>query len=423
MGSALLSMTLCSRLRAAFVPYASSHPTRPLPSTGRTSCASTTATIAERSAAFSATTATSLSATEEQRLFFKPPLSTFSVIPDEIESITAGGYEDVFDIQVDRTENFIAHGLVSHNTRWHDDDIPGRITDKTNPKYSARFAEGWEIVNLPAFAVDDDPLGRKPGEVLWPEQFNEATLREIEAANPVAFSALFQANPTPAEGIFYMAADLKTYTVEEWRDVQPTLRWHAASDHAVGTDQVNDKTCMGLFGVDPAGAAWVSPDLVWRRMAADVAVEEMLRLMQLRSPVYWYAEKGHISKSIAPFLKSRMQEEGVYCTIREDHPVGDKMQRAQSARAACARGQIKFPDFAAWWPEARVELLKFPNGKHDDFVDFLSIIGMKLQTHLPGKAMKRITRPEAGTWGDLKRQFEEEERRAQAGWANRTSGW
>jgi len=39
---------------------------------------------------------------------------------------------------------------------------------------------------------------------------------------------------------------------------------------------------------------------------------------------------------------------------------------------------VRFPTFAPWWPEARNELLKFPNGTHDDFVSFLSHLGMGL---------------------------------------------
>ncbi|MGZ7281844.1 hypothetical protein ACXWQV_09870, partial [Streptococcus pyogenes] len=78
------------------------------------------------------------------------PLTTYNVTPDEVESITPCGVEDVFDVQIDRTENFIANGLVSHNTRWHEDDLAGRLIQhdlRQTPENRL-----WRVVNIPAVA-------------------------------------------------------------------------------------------------------------------------------------------------------------------------------------------------------------------------------------------------------------------------------
>lgn len=384
------------------------------------SCASIIATIAGRSEGFSVTTAISPLATEKAKRSYGPPLNTFAIIPDEIESVTPGGVDEVFDIQVDRTENFIANGLVSHNTRWHEDDIVGRITDKTNPKWSRDFSEGWEIIRLPAIAEEDDPLGRAPGEALWPERFGLEYLEQMKAANPVAFSALYQGNPTPAEGAFFLVDDLNTYERDELPPLDQ-MRVYGVSDHGVGTATHNDPSCLLLFGVDPKGTAWVLPDLAWRRMGAVEQVDEWIRLVRSNNPIWWWAERGQISKSIGPFLRKRMQEEGVYCPILEEAPVGDKVQRAQSARARCSQGRIRFPAFASWWSRARHELLTFPNGKHDDFVDALSLVGLKLQAHQSGTRRVEKTTAAPGSWGALKSQWksrdlDDEARRARRGW-------
>lgn len=308
--------------------------------------------------------------------------------------------------------------ILVTQTRWHEDDIVGRITDPTNPKYSKEFGDGWTIVNLPAIAEEDDPMGRRPGEALWPERFGIKYLEELRAANPVAFSSLYQSDPAPAEGVFYQAEDLHTY---ERGELPEGMRFYGASDHAVSIDAQNDPTCMGIFGICPKGNAYIMPDLVWRRIQADEAVEQMIRLMRAHSPLWWYAERGHISRAIGPFLKKRMQEEGIFCPIAEDQPVADKMQRAHSARARAAQGRILFPAFAEWWPRAKNELLKFPNGRHDDFVDMLSIIGMKLQSHISGTAPVKSTAPKPGTFGELKAQWAAQDRgaaarKARAGW-------
>jgi predicted phage terminase large subunit-like protein len=307
--------------------------------------------------------------------------------------------------------------IVVTSSRWHEDDIIGRITDKTNPAYSKEFAEGWELLNLPALSEGDgDPLGRKAGEALWPERFKASYLKEMRSIDATAFSALYQGDPTPENGIFYQADGIHTYDRGELPE--EGLKWFCASDHAVDLKQVSDPSCMGAFAVGQDGTAYVHWDLVWKRINTTDAVEEMLRLIRTYKPLWWYAEKGHISKAIGPFLKKRMEEEGLFCPIVEDPPVSDKMQRSQSARARAAQGKIRFPAFAPWWPRAKLELLKFPNGRHDDFVDFLSIIGMKLQTHVSGNVREKKNAPMPGSWAALKAEFARGDRAAEGrgGW-------
>jgi len=138
-------------------------------------------------------------------------------------------------------------------------------------------------------------------------------------------------------------------------------------------------------------------------------------------PSFWYAEKGHISKSLGPFLRKRMEEEGVFVPFVEEQPVGDKLQRSHSARARCAQGLIRFPRFAPWWPRAKAELLKFPNGRFDDFADCISMIGMKLNSQSRAGRPVKKSRFEEGTYGSLLAQFRDQDRRRRfeqdrAGW-------
>lgn len=316
-----------------------------------------------------------------------------------------------------RRHNDKAAILVTQ-TRWHEDDIVGRITDKMNPSYSEKFAKGFEVVNLPAIAEEDDPLHRKPGEALWPERFGLDYLEEMREANSVSFAALYQCDPTPEDGVYYRSEELHEYDNHE---LPKNLRMFVVSDHAVSTKNHNDPSCLVPFGIDENGTAWIVPQIVWRRMDASETVEEMLAIIEAQKPIFWYAEKGHISKAIGPFLHKRMQEEGTYCPIIEEQPIGDKLQRAHSGRARCAQGKIMFPRQAPWWGRARAELLKFPNGRHDDFVDIISMIGLKLTTHSSPGAAAQSQKNKPGTFGHLLKQFRESDRRerfekSRAGW-------
>lgn len=308
--------------------------------------------------------------------------------------------------------------IVIAQTRWSEDDIIGRITDPSNPKYAEVFADGFKMINIPALALEDDPIGRKVGEPLWPERFPLKHYLEMQAVDPVGFSSLYQCDPTPAQGVFYQVDEIQTYKRGELPD---NLTIYAASDHAVGTKNHNDPSCMGTYGVCEKGNAYILPNLVWRRIDTKDAVEAMIKIMRDDKPLFWYAEKGHISKSIGPFLKIAMMEAEVYCPVIEDHPVGDKLQRAQSARGRAAQGKILFPADAPWWPKAKAELLKFPNARHDDFVDFVSIIGMKLTSQINPNMRKKKTGFEPGTFGHMLRDFKRQDREAEA--SNSRRGW
>ena len=302
-------------------------------------------------------------------------------------------------------------------TRWHEDDLVGRLTDPTNPFYDKREAAQWTVIDLPALAGDNDVLGRKPGTALWPERFNVDFLKAQQRLDARGFQALYQGRPSPEEGNFFELDSLKEYDPDELPD---NLQLYVASDHAVSTRQDRDKTAIIPVGVDEDGDIWVLNDVFWEAADSNRVVEAMLRLMQNRKPLFWWAERGHITKAIGPFLRKRMQEEGTYCSILEMVPVADKLTRAQSIQARCSMGRVHFPRRAPWWPEAKDQLVKFPNGANDDFVDALAWVGLGLQTQVSANAIRGATKPTTrGTLGWLKEQTrrdESEARRAAGDW-------
>lgn len=304
-------------------------------------------------------------------------------------------------------------------TRWHEDDLVGRLTDPTNPYYDPEEAKLWEVIDLPALALENDVLGRKPGEALWPERFPREFLLAQQRLDPRGFQALYQGRPSAEGGSFFRSQDIVTYKQDE---LPKNLRIYVASDHAVSTQQNRDKTAMIPVGVDEDDNIWVLPDVFWRQSPADVTVDAMLNLMRNRKPLFWWAERGQITKSIGPFLRKRMSEEGVYCSMVEIVPVADKQTRAQSIQGRMAMHKVRFPEFAPWWPDARDQLLKFPHGAHDDFVDALAYIGLGLAQQVSANTLAKAKdhgRPGSFRWffNNIKREQAAKRR------LSNSSGW
>lgn len=288
---------------------------------------------------------------------------------DEVVSITDGGFEDVFDIQVDRTENFIANGLVSHNTRWHEDDLAGRLLEQ-----DGRKEEGgeWEVLELPA--IDG------AGCALWPEWYDVPALERIKRTiGPREWSALYMQQPQPDEGGFF-----KREWFKFWTEKPKRLRIYGTSDYAV-TDGGGDYTVHRVWGVDAEGDLYRLDG--WRgQTTADVWIDRKLDLIQQWKPLAWFGESGVIQKAVEPMLTRRMRERRVFCRLEWLPSIADKPTRARGIQARLAMGKV--------WFEQECELgefLHFPAGKHDDDVDTASLIGRALDEAHPAVVVTAIS--------------------------------
>lgn len=381
------SMSAFFQGREGFALYASSpQQAKTLARIGPTNCASIIATTAEKLGGFFATTAISLSDTERQKKSYSQLLSTFEITSDAVEEVFDAGIEDVFDVQIDRTENFIAGGLVSHNTRWHEDDLAGRALNHSK----------WEVISLPAIAEEDDLLGRQPGEPLWSDgDYGYGNqLLELRDNTPArTWSALYQQRPAPEEGDYFKTDWLKSYDTPPPRD---SMRIYGASDYAVTADG-GDYTVHIVVGVDPDGRMYLLD--LWRKQASsDVWIEAYCDLVRRWKPMEWAEEQGQIRAGIGPFLDRRSRERAAY-VVRTQFPTrGDKAVRAQSIRGRMGQLGLYVPTGAAWFPDFRSELLSFPAGKHDDQVDALGLVGQLLDKVLAGQRQRATEKPARDRW-------------------------
>ena len=287
-------------------------------------------------------------------------------------------------------------------TRWQEDDPIGRMCDPAHPEHDPVIAKMWTYINLPAVVKSPElaaalgltlevptdaevvmQFGSSPMASLWPERKPLRFLAEARRLDPKGFEALYMGNPTPEDGEFFKREWLVPYKPDE---LPARLTKYAASDHAISEAEGRDFNCFGTFGVDEHGVIWLLPDLYWEREAdTNIVVDVILDSMRLHRHQIWWAERSHISKAILPFLRKRMIEENVMQTLMDDSmvPSADKKTRARSFQGMMSLKRIRFPTFAPWWQDAQNELLKFPNGTHDDFVDMCAYIGLGLAREMP----------------------------------------
>lgn len=259
-------------------------------------------------------------------------------------------------------------------TRWHEDDLAGRALQH----------QKWRVVELPALAFENDPLGRKVGEPLWSDDSYGygQQLIDLSTSTPArTWSALYQQRPAPDEGAFFKSDWLKPY---EKIPARETLKVYGASDYAVTADG-GDFTVHIVVGLDAEGRMYLLD--LWRAQAtSDVWVEAFCDLVIAWKPLAWAEEQGQIRAGIGPYLDRRQRERKAYC-YRETFPTrGDKSIRAQSIRGRAAQEGLYVPAQAKWYAEFRGELLSFPAGKHDDQVDALGLIGQLLDRMIKGEA-------------------------------------
>lgn len=275
--------------------------------------------------------------------------------------------------------------IVLIQTRWHEDDLAGRLLEDMKAG-----GDRWKVISLPALAEEDDPLGRKFGQPLWPEWEDvEALARKRRAVGPRDWSALYQQRPAPEDGDYFKADWLKPIDLLPAKE---TLRVYGGSDYAVTADG-GDFTVHAVVGLAPDGRMYLLD--LWRKQASsDEWIEAFCDLVQKWKPVGWAEETGQIRSGVGPFLDRRQRERKAF-VFREQFPTrGDKAVRAQSIRGRMALEGLYVPDTAAWYPAFRSELLSFPAGKHDDQVDALGLVGQLLDKMTMGSRKAEPAKPQ-----------------------------
>ena len=375
-GSAPTSTTPPSSGRVGSALSVESHRPSETPGlTGTASSASTTITRLGNCGACCATTATSPSATAGPQRTSDAPLSTYRIEHDEIVAIVAAGREEVFDLQVEETENFIANGVVAHNTRWHEDDLVGRLLE------AQRKGEGdkWVVKRYPAIAEEDEKH-RKMGEALHPERYPVTALVGEDGKGGIkqavggrVWVSLYQQRPSAAGGTIFQRDNWRYFKMPE---VPPgeadPVAWLIKAlgitrvvqswDTAHKMKEVNDFSSCVTFGEVKDG--WLVLDVLKRRMEFPELKRTAVALHAKWRPHVVLIEDKSSGQSLLQELKLETRIPMVGVQIDKD-----KVARANAVSPLHEAGRYKLPEGADWVYDFVNSMSSFPNGAHDDDVD------------------------------------------------------
>lgn len=254
-------------------------------------------------------------------------------------------------------------------TRWHEDDLGGYLL-----RQGGEDGEPFTELRLPALAEDDDPLGREPGDALWPARYPVKELKSRrESVGSYWWGAMYQGRPSP-EGGGQFQRDwfpvLQTKPVNPADMIQWVRYWDLAATEQTTTSSDPDYTVGCLLGRRP-DKTYVLAD-IRRRRASPHGVEQLLKAtaeMDGRDVPIWIEQEPGSNAKIAVSHLIRNVLDGY--TVRPLVSNKSKIVRADPVSAQAEAGHISVVK-AAWNDEFFAEAEQFPNGSHDDQVDGLS---------------------------------------------------
>lgn len=277
------------------------------------------------------------------------------------EADSAGNRESLWQwFQADLVPRLKPRGrIVLIMTRWHEDDLAGRLLS---------LGGSWRVLRLPALAEADDPLGRAEGMPLWPEwEDADALVTKRAAVGERVWAALFQQSPRPDRGTLFRP---ERVTVS---DVMPgcarvVRAWDLAATEA-GSGRDPDWTVGIKLGRTMQGALCVL-DVV-RLRGGPFEVERAIVAAAVADgtdvAIGLPQDPGQAGKQQVAYLTGKLAGWRVVASPES----GSKLTRAGPVSAQIEAGLVTVMR-APWTRPLLDELRDFPHGRKDDQVDALA---------------------------------------------------
>lgn len=262
--------------------------------------------------------------------------------------------------------------VVATMTRWHADDIIGRIT---SDEYEGDPSE-WLFLNFPAIAEEGDHLGRAPGEALlrpqWdqtPEVAKEEMLSVKNSISEYSWNALWQGRPSDPAGTIFYESKWRYYGGDSTYILPNHFSYIAMSwDMAFKDEDDSDYVVGQAWGV--SGSDYFLLDEIRGRWDFTVT-KQMVRN-------FAYTIRTRYPNATTVLVEDKANGTAIINALRSTvggfipvSPKESKIARAHSVQPLLLGGNLYIPSDASanWVREYVKEMSAFPRGTHDDRVD------------------------------------------------------
>mgnify|MGYP001142663433 CR=1 FL=1 len=345
---------------------------------------------------------------------------TSEAIVSRIEILRAE--QEVFDIQVEGVANFFANGILVHNCGIIDDPLASfeqaqsdtqlaKMRDWYENDFITRMKPGAKVVlicqrlarnDLAGYLIDRnaekqtrrqyilrlrmeadpeldpiDPLGRAPGERLWPEWFTAEMVIDAKR-DEYKWRTLYQQEPPSDTGEWVRREDIVILDADN-RPAQDDLSMYLCSDLALSINK-GDYSVHIAAGVDANGLVHVVD--AWRgRVAIEQTAARHVAMTREYLPLESLIDDDNAARVYVQLLAGMSREAGQPVPLKQMPMRGqDKETRNAALRGLFRRGRVRL--WQGEWNNWLVkELMMFPNAVGsgvDDGVDALGLIGRRL---------------------------------------------
>ena len=247
-------------------------------------------------------------------------------------------------------------GVIMMCTRWHLDDLIGKVLSDKNQK-------PFHVISYPAIAEHDEPH-RKQGEALHPERFSLEILNEIKSTLSASdWLSLYQQRPTPEGGAIFEVSKLRYFdeSSEPKRFDQIVGSW----DMTFKENKTSDFVVGQLWG--RKGSEFYLLDMVRDRMDFVKTLKVFINFANKHKNCNcWLVEDKANGTAIISTLKKHISG------IIPITPKESKQERAYAITPYLEAGNIFFPKNQNFTKDLEEEMLQFPAGAHDDTVDSMT---------------------------------------------------
>lgn len=263
--------------------------------------------------------------------------------------------------------------IVVAMQRLHEDDVTGHLTEDPD--------NTWSVVKVPAIATEQQTYQlmkrgllvshtHMPGEAIDPAREDLATLENIKRElGTLTFSAQYQQDPIAFEGNLVKRAWFKRYNAEDLPERFDAII--ASWDTASGTNANNDFSVGTIWG--RLGKKCYLLDLIRVRLEFPELLKRIKRVAEEKKVNLTLIENAASGIQLGQMLRKQI-------CCKAIKPKGAKEDRLAACGAALEAGNVLIPHAADWVENFLNELTAFPNSKHDDQVDSLTLILNYLQS-------------------------------------------